>query len=96
MILEIATFDIKEQSLTAFITAFEEAKLVVEQSKGFLGLEMQHCIEIPTKFLVLIQWETLEDHTIGFRESSLFIQWRAILSPHFQNPPVAEHFQILK
>lgn len=95
MILEIATFDIKEQSQTAFTTAFEEAKLVVSQSKGFLGLEMQQCIEIPTKFVVLIQWETLEDHTIGFRESPLFTQWRAILSPHFQNPPVAEHFQIL-
>ncbi|MFV5703671.1 antibiotic biosynthesis monooxygenase family protein [Flavobacterium sp. XS2P12] len=95
MILEIATFDIKEQSQTAFTAAFQEAKLVVSKSKGFLGLEFQHCIEIPTKFVVLIQWETLEDHTIGFRESPLFTQWRAILSPHFQNPPIAEHFQTI-
>lgn len=95
MILEIATFDIKEGSQTAFIAAFEEAKLVVSQSKGFLGVELQHCIEIATKFVALIQWETLEDHTIGFRASALFTQWRAILSPHFETPPVAEHFQIL-
>ncbi|RVT73909.1 antibiotic biosynthesis monooxygenase [Flavobacterium sufflavum] len=95
MILEIATFDIKEQSQTAFTAAFQEAKLVVSKSKGFLGLECQHCIEIPTKFVILIHWETLEDHTIGFRESDLFVQWRALLSPHFQNPPVAEHFEII-
>jgi heme-degrading monooxygenase HmoA len=95
MILEIATFDIKELSQTAFTAAFQQAKLLVSKSKGFLGLEFQHCIEIPTKFVVLIQWETLEDHTIGFRESPLFVEWRAILSPHFQNPPIAEHFQII-
>lgn len=95
MILEIATFDIKEQAQTAFIEAFQEAQLVVSKAKGFVGLECQHCIEIPTKFVVLIHWKTLEDHTIGFRESALFVQWRALLSPHFQNPPVAEHFQTI-
>jgi heme-degrading monooxygenase HmoA len=95
MILEIATFDIKEQAQTAFIKAFQEAQLVVAKAKGFVALECQHCIETPTKFVVLIQWETLEDHTIGFRESELFIQWRALLSPHFQNSPVAEHFQTI-
>jgi heme-degrading monooxygenase HmoA len=95
MILEIATFDIKKESQPAFENAFQEAKLVVSKSKGFIKLELQHCIETTTKYVVLIQWETLEDHTIGFRESDLFTQWRAILSPHFQNPPVAEHFEII-
>lgn len=95
MILEIATFDIKEEASTAFEIAFQKAKLVVSKSNGFIKLELQHCIEIPTKYVVLIHWKTLENHTVDFRESDLFTQWRALLSPHFQNPPVAEHFEII-
>ncbi|WNH12591.1 antibiotic biosynthesis monooxygenase family protein [Thalassobellus suaedae] len=95
MILEIATFDIKADSIEQFMGACEEAKAVVSMAKGFQGLEFQHCLETKTKFVVLISWETIEDHTIGFRESELFVQWRAILSPFFNNPPVAEHFKCI-
>ncbi|CAH0994376.1 hypothetical protein EMA8858_00485 [Emticicia aquatica] len=95
MILEIATLDIKEGSQEALKEAFQAAKLVVSQSKGFISVELHQCIEVSTKFNVFIYWETLEDHTIGFRQSPLFIEWRAILSPFFQNPPVAEHFNLI-
>ncbi|WP_394990320.1 antibiotic biosynthesis monooxygenase family protein [Emticicia sp.] len=95
MILEIATFDIKEGHQAAFEQTFQVAEAVVSQSKGFVSLKFHHCIEIPTKYKVLIHWETLEDHTIGFRQSILFTEWRTILSPHFQNPPLAEHFEIM-
>lgn len=95
MVLEIATLDIKEGSQDALKEAFQAAKLVVAQSKGFIKIEMFQCIEYSTKFNVFIHWKTLEDHTIGFRQSALFIEWRAILSPHFQNPPVAEHFNLV-
>lgn len=92
MILEIATFTIKPDSLTAFKKACEEAKLVISKSKGFVGIDFKQCVETDTKFVALISWETLEDHTIGFRESDLFTQWRAILSPYFKIAPVAEHY----
>lgn len=95
MILEIATFDIKDGHQVAFEQTFQAAEAVVSQSKGFIGLKFHHCIEIATKYKVLIHWETLENHTIGFRQSPLFTEWRAILSPHFQNPPLAEHFEIM-
>jgi heme-degrading monooxygenase HmoA len=95
MILEIATFDIKEGHQTTFEQTFQAAEAVVSRSKGFISLKFHHCIEIPTKYKVLIHWQTLEDHTIGFRQSALFTEWRTVLSPHFNKAPIAEHFEIL-
>jgi len=94
MILELATFDIKNGQTEAFKTSCEKAKAVVSQSKGFQALEFHQCIETPNKFVLMISWDTLEDHTIGFRKSELFKEWRAILSPYFNSPPVAEHYEI--
>lgn len=95
MVLEIATLDILEGSEESLKEVFNAAKLVVAQSKGFIKIDIFQCIETSTKFNVFIYWETLEDHIIGFRQSVLFIEWRAILSPYFQNSPVAEHFNLV-
>lgn len=95
MILEIAQFDILAGKEDLFEEASNLAKNVISQSKGFVSIEFQKCIETPTKFLALIKWETLEDHTIGFRESPLFIEWRAILSPFFNSPPLALHYNLI-
>ncbi|AWW00430.1 antibiotic biosynthesis monooxygenase family protein [Arcticibacterium luteifluviistationis] len=94
MILEIATLDIKNEELKAFEAILPKAKAVISQSKGFVSIEFQNCIETSTKYLALIKWETLEDHTIGFRESPLFQEWRAVLSPFFNSAPNAEHFKV--
>lgn len=93
MVLEIATFDIKKSQTEEFKASCEKAKLVVSQSKGFKGLEFNQCMETPNKFVLMISWETLEDHIVGFRESELFKEWRAILSPYFNSPPIAEHYE---
>jgi heme-degrading monooxygenase HmoA len=95
MILEIAQFDIITGKEDLFEKASSLAKNVISQSKGFVSIEFQKCIETPTKFLALIKWETLEDHTIGFRESPLFIEWRAILSPFFNSAPMALHYNLI-
>ena len=95
MILEIAQFDILAGKEDLFEKASNLAKNVISQSKGFVSIEFQKCIETPTKFLALIKWETLEDHTIGFRESPLFIEWRAILSPFFNSAPMALHYNLI-
>ena len=95
MILEIAEFDILSGKESLFEEASNLAKNVISQSRGFVSIEFQKCIETPTKFLALIKWETLEDHTIGFRESPLFIEWRAILSPFFNSAPVALHYNLI-
>ena len=95
MILEIAEFDILMGKEDLFEEATHSAKNVICQTKGFVSVEFQKCIEIPTRFLAIIKWETLEDHTIGFRESPLFIEWRAILSPFFNSAPVALHYNLI-
>jgi heme-degrading monooxygenase HmoA len=95
MIQEIATLDIKASELDAFKGVLQEAKLIISQSKGFVSMNFQQCIENPTQFLAIINWETLEDHTVGFRESELFVQWRAVLSPFFNSPPAAVHYHTL-
>jgi heme-degrading monooxygenase HmoA len=95
MILEIAEFDVLAGKEQMFAKASHAASKVISQSKGFISVEFNQCLEKPTRFLAFIRWQTLEDHTIGFRESPLFTEWRAILSPFFNTAPVALHYNIV-
>lgn len=95
MILEIATFDIQAGHQDEFEQTFQAAKAVISQAKGYKDLNFYRCVEQSTKYKVLIHWEQLSDHTIGFRQPTLFLEWRAILSPHFNSAPIAEHFEIV-
>jgi heme-degrading monooxygenase HmoA len=76
-----------------FEAALETAKGIISQSKGFISLEISRGVESPSTYLMVIKWETLEDHTEGFRGSELFTQWRATLH-HFYDPkPTVEHYR---
>lgn len=93
MILEIADIRIAPGQQAAFEAAIQEGlRTVIAQAKGFCGFEVQHGIESPERYVLMIQWETLEDHTVGFRESEAFARWRGIVGPFFAAPPVVEHF----
>ncbi|MFY7828609.1 MAG: antibiotic biosynthesis monooxygenase family protein [Flectobacillus sp.] len=92
MILELATIDIKVGENVAFETALEQAKAVIAQASGFVKIEIQRCIEMENRYILLIQWQTLEDHTVGFRESPLFSQWRTLIGPYFEAAPFVQHF----
>lgn len=94
MILEIATLSIKEGSNSAFEKAFEQAKKVVISSPGCKSAKLMNCIENESKYQVFIEWETLEDHTITFRESEKFTQWRTLIGPYFESAPQVEHFEL--
>ena len=96
MILELA--DIRSQP--GQNAAFEEAiqrglQTVIHEAKGFQGYKVNRGIESPERYVLQIFWDTLEDHTIGFRESPAFAQWRAIVGPFFAGPPVVEHFDLV-
>jgi heme-degrading monooxygenase HmoA len=95
MVLELATIDIKAYSNAEFEANIEKAKLVIAQSKGFLSIEVQHCIEQNNRYILLIKWETIDDHTIGFRASELFKDWRALIGPFFENPPLVQHYNCI-
>ncbi len=96
MIIENAHIEIIEGQEQAFEVALEQAKQVVAQAKGFSGIYVHRGVERPHVYLLTLQWETLENHTVDFRESELFTQWRALIGPYFANAPVVEHWQLFE
>jgi heme-degrading monooxygenase HmoA len=94
MILEVATIDIIEGMNDLFEQKLEKAQLVISQSPGYLGHQFQQCIEQDNRYILLIRWKTLEDHTKGFRESDLFTEWRSLIGPFFKTPPFVQHYEL--
>ena len=93
MILERALITVKPGQAEAFKAAFVKARPHIEGSKGCRKVEMRPGIENPEDFLLLVWWDTLEDHTVGFRQSPAFTEWRAILGPLFAAPPAVVHHE---
>lgn len=95
MILESAILDVKPGQGPAFEAAFAQAQRIISASPGYLSHELQRCIEKPDRYLLLVHWRTLEDHTVGFRQSAPYQEWKALLH-HFYDPfPTVEHYQAL-
>ena len=95
MILEIADIRIQPGQQAAFEKAIELGlNTVASKAKGYRGAKVNHGIENPERYVLQIFWDTLEDHTVGFRESALFTEWRAIVGPFFASPPYVEHFEL--
>jgi len=93
MITEVAFVTVLEGQETAFLAALDEAcKNVLARAAGFVSFEVHRCIERPSTFMFLIKWETLEDHTVGFRGGPLFTEWRGYIGPFFAEPPLVEHW----
>ena len=96
MILEIAEIRIAPGQQAAFEEAVQRAvTTVVSQAKGMRGYKVNKGIESPERYVLHIFWDTLEDHTVAFRQGPLFPQWRAMVAPFFASPPVVEHFELL-
>jgi heme-degrading monooxygenase HmoA len=96
MILEVADIRIQPGQQEAFDEAIERGlRTVISQAKGFKGWKVNKGVESPERYLLMIFWDTLEDHTVGFRNGPLFPQWRAIVGPFFAAPPAVEHFTLL-
>jgi len=96
MILEVADIRIAPGQQAAFDEAIQRGlATVVSKAKGFRGFKVNKGIESPERYLLMIFWDTLEDHTVGFREGPLFAQWRAIVGPYFAQPPQVEHFRLV-
>ncbi len=96
MILEIADIRIPPGQQAAFDEAIQRGiATVASQAQGFRGFKVNKGIESPERYVLMIFWDTLEDHTVGFRQGPLFAQWRAIVGPFFAQPPHVEHFTLL-
>jgi heme-degrading monooxygenase HmoA len=96
MILEVADIRIAPGQNAQFDAAIRKGlDSVVCLSPGFRGCKVNKSIESPERYLLMIYWDTLENHTIDFRQGPLFAQWRAIVGPYFAVPPAVEHFELL-
>jgi heme-degrading monooxygenase HmoA len=92
MILETAVFSIRPGEADLFRATFAKARKFIETSKGFHRLELRQGIEVPDSFILTVWWETLEDHTVAFKQSPNFTQWRAEIGHLFAAPPVVHHY----
>jgi len=96
MILEHADIRIELTRAAEFEEAIlRGASTVIAQAKGFNGFKVNRSLESPGRYILMIYWDTLEDHTVGFRESEAFTQWRTIVGPFFLQPPVVEHLELV-
>jgi heme-degrading monooxygenase HmoA len=95
MILEIADIRIQPGKQAEFDAAIERGVRVLARAKGVQGYSVNKCVETPERYVLQVFWDTLEDHTVGFRESPLFGEWRAIVGPFFAQPPLVQHFTLL-
>ncbi len=96
MILELADIRIQLGQNAAFEEAIQRGvATVASKAKGFRGFKVNRGIESAERYILQIYWDTLEDHTVGFRQGELFTQWRAIVGPFFAGPPNVEHFELV-
>ena len=96
MIIEVADIAIHAGQQAAFDEAIQHGiDTVISRAQGFRGFKVNRGIESPERYLLMIFWDTLEDHTVTFRESPAFPAWRAIVGPFFARPPQVEHFDLV-
>jgi len=93
MIVEIASIRIKPGHEERFEAAIGQAADLLKRAEGCHGLELQRCVEKPDLYHVRIHWLTVDHHMIAFRNSPLFLEWRALVGPHFATAPEVQHFQ---
>jgi heme-degrading monooxygenase HmoA len=93
MILERAVIAVRPGSEPDFEAAIEQARQVVAGAEGFRSFRLQRGIERRSTYLLLIEWDSLEHHMQGFRESELFVRWRKLIGPYFAAPPEVEHYE---
>ncbi|HEY1983544.1 MAG TPA: antibiotic biosynthesis monooxygenase family protein [Xanthobacteraceae bacterium] len=97
MVTEIAQIEIKPGMENEFEAGVKAAAPVFQRAKGCRGMELQRSVEKPTRYRLLVEWETVENHTVDFRGSADFQEWRKLVAHCFASPPEVEHVtQVVK
>jgi heme-degrading monooxygenase HmoA len=93
VILEVAILNVRPGMTAAFEAAFREASLIISAMPGYVSHQLQRCIEAPSRYVLLVNWQTLGAHTVGFRGSPEYQDWKRMLH-HFYDPfPTVEHYE---
>ncbi len=96
MILEVAILDVIPNQGQDFESAFEQASPIIASMRGYISHQIQRCVEKQNRYILLVKWETLEDHTVGFRGSEQYQEWKKLLH-HFYDPfPTVEHYKLVQ
>lgn len=96
MILEVAPLQVRAGQCAAFEAAFLEAQHIISAIPGYLSHELRRCIERPHEYLLLVRWESLDAHEVGFRQSPQYQEWKRLLH-HFYDPfPVVSHYEAVR
>ena len=90
MVLEVALIDVTDPA--GFEAAYREARPIIVGTEGCRSVRMTHGIETPTRFVLLVEWDSVEVHDTSFRATERFTAWRALIGPYFAGPPRVEHF----
>ncbi len=92
MILEVAILDVKQGEERNFEIAFSQAEKIISSMEGYISHQLKKCIEKQNRYILLVTWRKIENHTVGFRGSKQYQDWKALLH-HFYDPfPEVEHY----
>ncbi|HXI00365.1 MAG TPA: antibiotic biosynthesis monooxygenase [Sphingobacteriaceae bacterium] len=95
MILEVAILNVIPGQQSEFEASFAVAKNIISTMNGYKWHQLQKCLEISNQYILLVQWDTLEDHTIGFRQSAGYQEWKKLLHHYYDPFPVVEHYKLI-
>lgn len=96
MILEAVMLKVRPGMEEEYEEAFRRASEIIASMKGYISHELQRCIEVKGKYLLMVKWETLEDHTVGFRKSNEYQEWKKMLHRFYDPFPTVEHFENIR
>jgi len=92
MILEVAVLDVVPGQETEFQASFARAQNIISSMPGYISHNLRRCIEKPSRYILLVHWEKLEDHTVGFRGSAQYREWKSLLHHYYDPFPEVEHY----
>jgi heme-degrading monooxygenase HmoA len=92
VILEIAVLNIRPNEEAAFEAAIKRARPLIAATPGFRTIEIHRCVEVPNRYLLLVRWEKIDDHNVGFRQSDRYHEWKKMLHHLYDPLPIVEHY----
>lgn len=96
MILEVAELHVKPGMINDFESQFRKASKIISRAPGYLGHELHKCVETENKYILLVRWQSISAHEVGFRQSPDYEEWKTLLHPFYDPMPTVEHYVQIK
>jgi heme-degrading monooxygenase HmoA len=93
MILEVAILNVIPEKTDEFESSFRIASKIISSTDGYIKHELQRCLEKENQYILLVHWQSLEDHTVGFRGSEPYQEWKRLLHHYYDPFPTVEHYE---